>query len=59
MIRDYEAARSFPVGTGHAPLDEQTSTLEADEVVVFCDFFTCGLRFPCDPVLPAIWMLFL
>jgi hypothetical protein len=21
---------------------------------VFRDFFTCGLRFPCDPVLPAI-----
>jgi hypothetical protein len=45
MIRDYEAAGFFPVGTGHAPLDEQTPTPEADEVVVFCDFFTCGLRF--------------
>jgi hypothetical protein len=22
--------------------------------VVFRDFFICGLRFPCDPVLPAI-----
>jgi hypothetical protein len=21
---------------------------------VFRDFFTCGLRFPCDPLLPAI-----
>jgi hypothetical protein len=21
---------------------------------MFCDFFTCGLRFPCDPLLPAI-----
>jgi hypothetical protein len=54
MIRDYEAAGFFPVGTGHAPLDEQTPTPEADEVVVFRDFFTCGLRFPCNPVLPAI-----
>jgi hypothetical protein len=35
-------------------LDEQVPTPEADEVVVFCDFFTCGLRFPYDPLLPAI-----
>jgi hypothetical protein len=54
MIRDYEAAGFFPVGTGRAPLDEQTPTPKADEVVVFRDFFTCGLRFPCDPVLPSI-----
>jgi hypothetical protein len=54
MIRDYEAAGFFPVGTGRAPLDEQTLTPEADEIVVFRDFFTYGLRFPCDPVLPAI-----
>jgi hypothetical protein len=54
MIRDYEATGFFPVGTGRAPLDEQTPTPKADEVVVFRDFFTCGLRFPCDPVLPSI-----
>jgi hypothetical protein len=54
MIRDYEAARFFPVGTGRAPLDEQTPTPEAGEVVVFRDFFTCRLRFPYDPLLPAI-----
>jgi hypothetical protein len=35
-------------------LDVQVPTLEADKVVVFRDFFTCGLRFPCDPILPAI-----
>jgi hypothetical protein len=58
MIRDYEAAGFFPVGTGRAPLDEQTPTPEADEVVVFRDFFTCGLRFPCNPVLPAILNVF-
>jgi hypothetical protein len=58
MIKDYEAAGFFPVGTGRGPLDEQTPTPEADEVVVFRDFFTCGLRFPCDPVLPAIWHAF-
>jgi hypothetical protein len=54
MIREYEAAGFFPSGTGWAPLDEQTPTPEDGEVVVFRDFFTCGLRFPCDPVLPAI-----
>jgi hypothetical protein len=35
-------------------LDEQTPTPEDGEVVVFRDFFTCGLRFPYDPILPAI-----
>jgi hypothetical protein len=25
---------------------------------VFRDFFTCGLRFPCDPILPAIFEIF-
>jgi hypothetical protein len=54
LIREYEAAGFFPAGSGRAPLDEQVPTLEADEVVVFRDFFTCGLRFPCDPILPAI-----
>jgi hypothetical protein len=35
-------------------LDEQVPTPEAGEIVVFHDFFTCGLRLPCDPILPAI-----
>jgi hypothetical protein len=54
MIRDYEAAGFFPAGTGRSALDEQTPTPEDGEVVVFRDFFTCGLRFPCDPIFPAI-----
>jgi hypothetical protein len=54
MIREYEAAGFFPSGTGRAPLDEQIPVPEDGEVVVFRDFFTCGLRFPCDPILPAI-----
>jgi hypothetical protein len=37
MIREYEAARFFPAGTGRAPLDEQTPTPEYGEVVVFRD----------------------
>jgi hypothetical protein len=54
LIREYEAAGFFPAGDGRAPLDEQILTLEADGVVVFRDFFTCGLRFPCEPLVPAI-----
>jgi hypothetical protein len=54
LIREYEAAGFFPVGSGRTPLGEQVPTPEADEVVIFRDFFTCGLRFPCDPILPAI-----
>jgi hypothetical protein len=54
LIREYEAAGFFPVVDGRAPLDEQTPTPEANEVAAFRDFFTCGLRFPCDPLLPAI-----
>jgi hypothetical protein len=54
MIRDYEAAGFFPAGTGRAPLDEQTPTLGDGEVVVFRDFFTCELRFPCDPIFSTI-----
>jgi hypothetical protein len=54
LIKEYEAAGFFPTGDGRAPLDEQIPAPEADEVVVFRDFFTCGLRFPCDPLLPVI-----
>jgi hypothetical protein len=54
MIREYEAAGFFRSSTGRAPLDEQIPVPEDGEVVVFCDFFTCGLRFPCDPILPVI-----
>jgi hypothetical protein len=54
MIRQYEAAGFFPSGTGRAPLDEQIPTPEDGEIVVFRDFFISGLRFPCDPILPAI-----
>jgi hypothetical protein len=45
-IREYEKAGFFSPGAGHAPLDEQIPTPKAG--------FICGLRFPCDPVLPAI-----
>jgi hypothetical protein len=54
MIQEYEAAGYFPAGDGRAPLDEQIPTHAPGEVVVFRDFFTWGLRFPCDPMLVAI-----
>jgi hypothetical protein len=54
LIREYEATGYFPAGDGRAPLDEQIPTPTPGEVVVFRDFFTCGLRFPCDPMLIAI-----
>jgi hypothetical protein len=54
MIREYERAGFFPLGAGRAPLDEQIPTPRDGEFVVFRDFFICGLRFPCDPILPAI-----
>jgi hypothetical protein len=53
-IREYEKAGFFSPGAGRAPLDEQIPTPKDGEIVVFRDFFICGLRFPCDPVLPAI-----
>jgi hypothetical protein len=54
MIREYEAAGYFPVGDGRSPLDEQIPTPAPGEVVVFRDYFTCGLKFACDPMLVAI-----
>jgi hypothetical protein len=54
FIKDCETTGFFPVGDVRAPLDEQVPTPEAYKVVVFQDFFMCGLRFPCDPVLPTI-----
>jgi hypothetical protein len=53
-IREYEKAGFFSPGAGRAPLDETIPTPKPGEIVVFRDFFICGLRFPCDPVLPAI-----
>jgi hypothetical protein len=59
LIREYESAGFFPAGRGRAPLDEEVPSPESDEIVVFRDFFTCGLRLPCDPVLQRFWTNFL
>jgi hypothetical protein len=54
LIREYESAGFFPASDGCAPLDEQVPTPELGEIIMFRDFFTCGLRFPCDSLLPTI-----
>jgi hypothetical protein len=54
LIREYEVVGYFPAGDGRAPLDKQVPTPAPGEVVVFRDFFTRGLRFPCDSMLIAI-----
>ena len=40
------------------PTDQALARPEPDEVVVFRDFFTAGLRFPLDPVIVDIYRLF-
>jgi hypothetical protein len=54
LIKEYKKARFFLVGDARPPSGEQVPAPEATEVVVFRDFFTCGLRFPFDPSLPSI-----
>jgi hypothetical protein len=54
VIKEYEEAGFFPASDRRPPSGEEIHVPEADEVVVFRDFFTCGLRFPCDPQLPSI-----
>jgi hypothetical protein len=54
LIKEYEEARFFPVGDARPPSGEQVPAPEANEVIVFRDFFTCGLRFPSDPIPPSI-----
>jgi hypothetical protein len=54
LIKEYEEAEFIPVDDGRPPFGEQVPVLEAIEVVVFRNVFTCGLRFPCDPLLPCI-----
>jgi hypothetical protein len=53
-IKEFEAAGFFPSGDGRAPTDEEIPAPEPNEIVVFKDFFTAGLRFPCDNHLPSL-----
>jgi hypothetical protein len=54
MIGDYETTGFFPVGTGVLHLMNTLPLPKMEKSFVFRDFFTRGLRFPCDPILPAI-----
>jgi len=40
------------------PADQASARPEPDEVVVFHDFFTAGLRFPLDPMIMSIFHLY-
>jgi hypothetical protein len=53
LIKEYEKA-GFSLLVTYALLLVKRSAPEANEVVVFRDFFTYGLRFHCDPHLPSI-----
>jgi len=39
------------------PADQASAWPEPDEVVVFRDFFTAGLRFPLDPMIMSIFLV--
>lgn len=43
----------FPEGVARVPKGEVILKPEYREAVVFKFFFPAGLRFPCDPALPA------
>lgn len=54
LVCSYEELGFFPKGHGRAPGVETVPDPKGDEVVVFLDFFTTGLRFPCDVMLAEI-----
>lgn len=47
----YEGKGYFPNGTARALVEEAIPKPRDGETVVFRDFFTTGLRFPCDCLL--------
>jgi hypothetical protein len=53
-IKEFDVVGFFPSGDGHAPGDEEIPAPKADEIIIFKDFFTAGLRFPCDNHLPSL-----
>ncbi|KAK8458374.1 hypothetical protein SEVIR_3G365901v4 [Setaria viridis] len=52
MIRDFVTAGLIRDGSGRAPGAETTPVPQDNEVVVFRDLFTAGLRFPLDLWFP-------
>ena len=45
-------------GIGAPPTGETVAHPRTDEMIVFCDLFTAGLRMPLDPVVVDIFHLF-
>ena len=59
MLKDLEKRKVITPNSAQVPPAGQTSAHpEADEVVVFWDFFTAGLHFLLDPVAVEIFQLF-
>jgi hypothetical protein len=55
LIREYEAAGFFPVGSGRAPLDEEVPTPEADKLSYFVTTSPAGLDSPMIPSCLLSW----
>jgi hypothetical protein len=59
MIEDMERRGVLEIGFARAPpVGETVAKPHPDEVVVFRDFFTAGLRFPLDPMVVEIFKIF-
>jgi hypothetical protein len=59
MIRVMEKRDILEAGFVRAPPTGETSAKpHPDEVIIFRDFFTAGLRFPLDPAMVKIFKLF-
>lgn len=52
MIKLFEKKRYFSEGVGMEPGDEEVPKPKHGDAIIFRDFFTTGLRFPCDSTLP-------
>jgi hypothetical protein len=57
-IREMVHNGYFVDGMGREPSEETISDPQAEEAVVFEEFFTTGLRMPPHPVLPDILLKF-
>lgn len=54
VVKAYEKRGFFLEGDGRAPKGETVPDPQPGQIVIFYDFFTAGLRFPCDPMLIEI-----
>jgi hypothetical protein len=57
-IREMVDNDNFADGMGHEPSEETIADPQAEEAVLFKEFFTAGLRMPPQPVLSDILLKF-